>query len=228
MKMILFDVDGTLIRTGGAGIASLNRAFAQSHGIQDAMSVIQPAGKTDPAIIREIYKAKLHRDCAPQEMDALSDAYLAFLAEEIARAANFRVMPGIAEILDRLHAMPDRCLVGLVTGNLERGSRIKLGRPDLNRFFRFGGFGSDSESRPELTKIGIARGRSLQKHPSHNKDIYLVGDTPHDIDAGKKAAVTTLAVATGPWKTPDLQPHQPDFLFEDFSDTGAFFRAVGL
>ncbi len=225
--MLLFDIDGTLVRTGGAGNRSLDRAFLACHGIPHAMEGIQPAGKTDPAIIREIFHAKLGRNCSSEELSQICGKYLEILPEEIRTAPHYRLMPGIAEILEKTAVM-DTCIVGLVTGNLQRGARIKLERADINRFFRFGGYGSDSESRPELTRIGIENGRRLQKHPSANKDIYLIGDTPFDIDAGKKAGVFTVAVATGPYKTVDLESHHPDFVFENFSNTTAFFRAVGL
>ncbi len=227
MKMILFDIDGTLIRTGGAGIRALSRAFEHCHGVANAMGLIQPAGKTDPAIIREIFHANLERNCTDAEMKQLCDTYLTFLRQEIEAAKAFRVMPGMEEILKATGSSAE-WLVGLITGNLEVGARIKLERPGLFRYFRFGGYGSDSENRAELTRIGIQRGRKLQKHASSDREIFLVGDTPFDIDAGKKSGVVTIAVATGPWKLADLQSHKPDFAFQDLSDTDGFFKAIGL
>ena len=203
------------------------RAFQKCHGIPDAMGLIQPAGKTDPAIIREIFRVNLKRDCTDAEMKLLCETYLTFLQEEIRVANTFRVMPGIEKILKVTNASPS-CLLGLITGNLQIGARIKLERPGLYRYFQFGGYGSDSENRAELTRIGIERGHNLQEKPSRNSEIYLVGDTPFDIDAGKKAGVITIAVATGPWKLVDLQSQRPDFAFQDLSDTCAFFKSVGL
>ncbi len=227
MKMVLFDIDGTLIRTGGAGVRALDRAFQKHHGVANPMGLIQPAGKTDPAIIREIFHIAVKRDCTANESKQMCRSYLDFLKEEIATAPNFRVMPGIAQILRHLSAS-DAHTLGLVTGNLEEGARIKLARPDLNKYFRFGGYGSDSENRPQLTRVGIERGRRFQNHPSHDKDIFLVGDTPFDIDAGKQSGVVTIAVATGPWKLTDLKDHTPDYAFENLEEYEAFFRIVGL
>ena len=227
MKMFLFDIDGTLILTGGAGDRALDRAFFELYKIPHAMDLVRPAGKTDPAIVREIFHEKFGRDCSADEMKQICKKYLEALADEVRTSPGYHVLPGMTDILKRLSAMPD-CLLGIITGNLAEGAPIKLGRGDLNRYFRFGGYGSDSEDRAELTRIGIERGRKLQKVPSLNDQIYLLGDTPLDIAAGRKNGVVMISVATGPWPYEDLKTHHPDFLFKDLSDTGAFLRAVGL
>jgi phosphoglycolate phosphatase len=232
MKLILFDIDGTLVRTGGAGDRSLTRAFEVVQGIAGGMASIRPAGKTDPAIIREIYRLKLGRECTAHELEKVRDNYLEFLAEEVPRSSGYRVMPGIQELLAQLATNPD-CLLGLVTGNLAGGAEIKLKRADLYKYFRFGGYSTDSEDRAELTRIGIERGKELaaQEFPIatiDKDDICVVGDTPYDIAAGKKVGAVTIAVATSHWTTDQLAEHKPDYLFKNLSDTEKFLEIVGL
>ena len=161
MKLLLFDIDGTLISTGGAGVRALNRACLQVLALDNVMDGILPHGKTDPAIIREIFAAFRQVHSLPRIEEMLS-AYLVFLRAEVELSSTYRVLPGISAFLDQFGADPD-LLLGLATGNIEAGARIKLERGDLNRYFSFGGFGSDSESRTELVR------RAAEEQPSNRE-----------------------------------------------------------
>ena len=157
MTLFLFDIDQTLINTGGAGLRALDRACRKLLGLEHAMEGISPHGKTDPAIVREILRTKLHSPTPnSREIAALLDAYIAFLKEEVESSSTYRVLPGIISILEEFNQRPD-VIVGLATGNVESGARIKLERGGLNGYFSFGGFGSDSERRADLVRKAAER-----------------------------------------------------------------------
>ena len=226
MKLFLFDVDQTLVNTGGAGLRALDRACSKLLSIENAMAGIDPSGKTDPAIVREIFTRS---GIAPQDgvrIETVLEAYLAFLREEVEMSEKYHVLPGIMGILDEISARPNTML-GLATGNIELGARVKLQRGGLNRYFSFGGFGSDSENRTELVrKAGEAasrrHGESIQA-----EDIFVIGDTPLDIAAGQGAGYKTVGVATGRYSTVLLHEAGASFVISNF-DQGRdqFLRAA--
>jgi len=224
-KLLLFDVDGTLILSGGAGIRSVNRAFLSLFGVADAMARCRPDGKTDPAIFREVARETLARELSEMEMEKVKDAYLAALREEIRRSPGYRIMPGVPSLLDLL-SRQGRFLLALATGNLERGARLKLDPADLNRFFGTGGFGSDDEDRPRLVRAAIRRASEDCSTPIRDEDVFVIGDTPHDIAAARAAGVRCIAVATGSSRPADLERHSPDVVIEDLSDAEAFLSAL--
>jgi len=210
VTLLLFDIDQTLISTGGAGIRALDRAFNKLFSIENAMVGILPHGKTDPGIIREIFNSLPENSVRvgiPTSYAPILETYLEFLQDEITRTGSYRVLPGISSLLASLAARPD-VLLGLATGNIEAGPRIKLARGNLNQYFLFGGFGSDSEKRAELvrhgmeigSKLALSRwGRRLQRH-----EIFVIGDTPLDIAAGLEAGLMTVGVATGKYSVAEL------------------------
>jgi phosphoglycolate phosphatase-like HAD superfamily hydrolase len=203
VKLFLFDVDLTLVNTGGAGLRALDRACRKLLSVENAMQGIEPSGKTDPAIVREIFaRLGIFVDHSVQ-LNTLLESYLAFLHEEVERSEKYHVLPGIFGILDEISARPNTML-GLATGNIELGARVKLQRGGLNRYFRFGGFGSDSEDRTELVrKAGEAAAR--QHGDSIRSDnIFVIGDTPLDIAAGRGAGYKTVGVATGRYSAASL------------------------
>jgi phosphoglycolate phosphatase len=224
VKCILWDLDGTLVSTGGAGMRALDRAFRDIHGVMDAMKDVNPAGKTDPAIIREIFHQALNRDCSAQEMKAVQDKYLDYLPAECSAAQDYHVLPGIPEILERLSAL--RMVCGLGTGNLERGARIKLDRAGLNRHLPFGGFGSDSESRAALLKTARVKAEACAGLAFESDQVFVVGDTERDILAAREAGFKVVAVATGHSPVEHLSRFQPDYLLPDFSRTQDFLEIV--
>jgi len=224
-KLLLFDVDGTLILSGGAGIRSVNRAFLALHGVADAMARCRPDGKTDPAIFREVARVTLGRDLSGAEVEAVKEAYLEALTSEIVDSPGYRIMPGVPDLLSIL-ARGNRFLLALATGNLEAGARLKLEPAGLNRFFGTGGFGSDDEDRPRLVRAAVRRASSTCPDPIADEDVYVIGDTPHDITAARKAGVRCVAVATGSSRPADLARHHPDAVLEDLSDAAAFLSAL--
>lgn len=217
-KLLLFDLDWTLIYTGGAGVRALDHAFEKHFGISKAMKLVTPDGKTDPAIVREMIRVHLQRDPQNGEIEALCRAYVERLEVEVATAEGYRILPGIPELLQSLQSRPE-ILIGLGTGNLEGGARIKLGRANLMRYFRFAGYGSDAEERAEVLRTGVRRGESIAGHPIAPRDVVVIGDNIRDVQAGKAIGAFTVAVATGPMSYDDLAKTQPDLLFHDLSDT---------
>lgn len=227
MKLLLFDLDQTLVNTGGAGLRALDRACRQILAIENAMDGITPHGKTDPAIVREILLAKSGTDSTlGNQLQTILESYVSFLREEVRLSDKYRVLPGIREVLDELSSRPD-VLLGLATGNVETGARIKLEPGDLNRYFAFGGYGSDSESRIELVRRAAEKAVEKSGEQISPEDVFVIGDTPLDIDAGKKAGFKTVGVGTGSYKVDQLVAAGATFAIADFQqDRDYFFRST--
>ncbi len=224
VKCVLFDLDRTLVTTGGAGNRALEKAFQNVCGIGNAMDGIDPSGKTDPAIIREIFLRRGNRNCTDAEMASIQEKYLNFLPDECDRSAGYQVMDGIPGILSSLQKKG--VIVGLGTGNLEKGARIKLGRSKLNSFFPFGGFGSDSENRAELLDIAYQKAQKHSGTPIHKENVFVVGDTERDILAAKKSGLKVIAAATGNADEEFLKSFGPDFFLPNFEDEKNFLEII--
>ena len=208
MRVVLFDVDGTLIDNGGAGGRALRRALADRYSLKDGTDGVRFDGKTDPQIVREILSQHSTEGLfSPDEMPSFFPIYLSFLREELSDSKEFRVLPGARELVGFLDRHQD-FLVGLATGNIQEGAQLKLDRAGLGSFFSFGGFGSDSEDRTELTRTAIERAHDLSK--SQVEKVFVVGDTPRDIVHGKEAGATTVAVASGNYSQDTLEGYKPD------------------
>ena len=218
MRLILFDVDGTLLMAGGAGNRALGRALQHTYGLENGLNGIRLDGKTDPQIVREALgrygkEASLTR----QSLNSLFVSYIPFLKDEVATSPDFRILPGVPELMATLSTQSSVAL-GLATGNIEEGARIKLDRADLTSFFTFGGYGSDAENRTELIRTAIERG--LQEiSPASAVDILLIGDTPRDVVHARTAGVRTLAVATGRYSVESLLAYKPDFVMPNLNCT---------
>jgi phosphoglycolate phosphatase len=227
MKLLLFDVDATLILTGGAGLHALNRTFKKLFDVNSAMDDVAPHGKTDPAIIREVFQKRSRGESATDENIArVLETYLEFLRDEVERSTTYRVLPGIESVLQQL-AGNGEVLLGLATGNVESGARIKLQRGDLNRFFEFGGYGSDSEDRTGLVLRAAQKGAARYGKPIESRDVFVIGDTPLDIDAGKAAGFRTVGVATGQYSVEQLRASGADLAIADFQGgRDHFFRST--
>jgi phosphoglycolate phosphatase len=224
-KVLLFDLDWTLIYTGGAGVRALDHAFESLFGVPQAMKTVTPDGKTDPAICREMIRVLLKREPRDGEIEKLCRGYLDRLAIEVPDGPGYRVLPGIPKLLEALSGLPG-ILMGLGTGNLEEGAQIKLARADLMKYFRFGGYGSDSEDRPTVLRTAVQRGEKLAKKKFSPKDIVVIGDNIRDVQAGKAISAVTVAVASGPMPYEDLSASKPDHLFHDFSDLQAVMKVL--
>ena len=216
MKLLLFDIDGTLLVTNGAGTRAANRAFEKIYGIKGAMNRIDAAGKTDHIILEEIFLNELNRDFSQPEAEELYKLYVPFLEEETNRSTT-TIMPGIRELLEALSSREDMVL-GVATGNIEQGAWIKLRSAGLHKHFKFGGFGSDSHSREQLILKAFERARNHIDKETEFKKKFVIGDTPYDINHGKAAGATTVAVATGTYTRTQLEEHRPHHLFDDLNN----------
>lgn len=223
--MLLFDIDGTLLVSGGAGNRALNRAFQEKYAISRAMESISPDGKTDPAIVREVFRKKLHREPDPAQIEELKEIYLRYLGEEVETSPGYRLLPGIPSLLEYGRRRPNLVL-GLLTGNWEEGAKIKLTRSNLKQFFPFGGFGSDAEDRGEIAKLAVDRGREYAGECVPQERIFVIGDTPHDIRCARTAGVRAIAVATGSTPFKDLACCQPEHILPSLSDYEQFWTLI--
>jgi phosphoglycolate phosphatase-like HAD superfamily hydrolase len=220
--VLLYDIDGTLLDTGGAGHRAMDRAFARRHGRADACAGISFGGMTDRAILRAGLQA-IAEAVTEEAMAGLLAAYLEALAEELATSQAAKVHEGIAEALDASERAG--CAVGLGTGNIHDGARLKLGRVGLADRFAFGGFGSDHEIRSELLRIGAERGAALLGAPVAECRVVVIGDTPKDIVAAHAIGAECVAVATGPFAVERLEGLGARWVFRSLREEGAV-RAV--
>ena len=213
---VLFDIDGTLLVTGGAGAVAWQRAFRELHGIDADIGEHTHAGMTDPEIAAIVFREVIGRDGSEAERAAAIAAYLGHLEAAVEESSGYEVMPGIEELLPRLAAAG--ILLGIVTGNIESAAHIKLARGDLNRFFAFGGFGSDSSDRTELTKRALERGGTVDGAPLDLARAIAVGDTPRDVTAGHGAGIRVAGVATGAYTVAQLREAGADWALASAAD----------
>ena len=221
-KLVLFDIDGTLVLTGGAGLRAMNRAVEEVLGHENALSEVPLAGRTDWSILRDAV-GKMHRELDDDLLDELRRRYVANLEVEIERPGRGvkAVMPGVESLLRELESRGD-VFTGLLTGNFEEGARIKLAHFDLWRYFPCGAFGGDSSDRNALVPVAVARARACGLPPIAHSDVLVVGDTPHDVACARVVGAVSVAVATGSFSVDQLQQTGADVVFQDLSDTRAF------
>jgi phosphoglycolate phosphatase len=200
---VLFDVDGTLIDSGGAGERSWRHAFEVLCGIPADIGRSSNAGMTDPDVARLTFAATLGREPTASQLARLFAIYLLRLADEVARSPGYRVLPGAERTLRSL--VHEGALLGIVSGAMEGAARIKLARGRLDRFFVFGGYGSDSADRVELTRGAMARAEALHGHDLRASDFLVVGDTPLDVLAARGAGAISVAVASGKYSEEELR-----------------------
>jgi phosphoglycolate phosphatase len=197
--LYLFDIDGTLIGGDGSGRRAFERACHDHSGIPGALEHLRLDGMTDPLILDSVFRHHHDRPPTDEETRGIFEVYVRHLAEEIA-AGLYHVKPAVTETLDHLEARGDT--IGLATGNLEAGARIKLQRGDLWKRFAFGGFGSDAAERAELVRVAIRRGVERAGRSFMRDEIWVIGDTPKDVAAAHAAGARAVGVATG-WYTID-------------------------
>lgn len=223
--LVLFDIDGTLIDTGGAGIRALDRVFADLYGIPNAFANYSFSGKVDKRILLDAFQQFWQREPTSKEIEGVRSGYLERLDDELARNPDqYRVLPGVRQLLSRLRQ--ESIPTGLATGNLAEGAKRKLALGNLWHYFPFGGFGSDHEHRGELTRIGIDRAREHTGLDFAADHVVVVGDSPLDIHAARYNNARVIAVLTG-WDPPEeLAAAGPDLLLDDLSDTDAVMEFV--
>jgi phosphoglycolate phosphatase len=223
-RLFLFDIDGTLITSAGAGVKALDLAMEERFGIVRGTSEVEVAGRTDSGIARSIFE-KHGIEATPENLSAFYDSYLHHLAIELPKHRG-SLMPGILELLEKLKARGDVAL-GLLTGNLCRGAEIKLTHYGVWHFFEFGAFADDHFDRDELGRFARVRAREKHGVEFAPENIFVIGDTPHDIRCGKIFGARTIAIATGGFTREQLAAHGPDFVFDDFSDVENVLATLG-
>lgn len=210
---VLFDIDGTLLVTGGAGAVAWQRAFLELYSVEANIEEHTSAGMTDPEIAAIVFREVVGREGTAAERSRAIAAYLDHLADAIAESEGYRIMPGIEELLPAL--VERGVLLGIVTGNVEAAAHLKLARGDLNRYFGFGGYGSDSRDRAELTRKAIERGGLAAGEPLDPAATIAVGDTPRDIAAGHGAGIRVVGVATLDYRVEELRDAGADWAIPD-------------
>ena len=213
IKAVLWDIDQTLLSTGGAGAVAWQRAFEELYGVEANIEEHTRSGMTDPEITEIIFEEVIGRKGSDEEHAAVVAKYLEYMPEAVAESPGYEVKPGIAEILPRLAEAG--IVQGVVTGNVEPAARIKLARGDLDKYFTFGGYGSDARDRVELTKKGIERGGEAAGAPLDLAATIAVGDTPRDIAAGHGAGIRVVGVATGSYSLAEQEEAGADWAVED-------------
>jgi phosphoglycolate phosphatase len=211
-RLVLFDIDGTLIRTGGAGVAAFTRTGELAFQIPDGMRGVRFAGRTDTSLVREFF-ATHGIEASGANFERFFDHYV-FLLDELLPRHTGAVCPGVASFLDGLRAISPAPLLGLQTGNIRLGAEIKLRHYGLWHHFETGGFGDDDEDRRRLTQVAWDRARRRFGGTLAPTEVLVVGDTPHDIDCAHALGAKVLAVATGGSPPEELAAHNPDWLVD--------------
>jgi phosphoglycolate phosphatase-like HAD superfamily hydrolase len=207
---ILFDIDGTLIESGGAGAESWRIAFDELYGVPADINALTDAGMTDPEVGRLTFRKVVGREPTTRELARLLAKRNALLPRTVAESAGYRVLPGVKQLLPRLSE--EGYLLGLTTGGVQSAAHIKLERAHLNRYFHFGGYGSDSPDRGDLTRHAIERAAVIVGRPLSQEEALVVGDTPYDIGAAHEADAVGVGVATGHYSKQELAEAGADYV----------------
>lgn len=213
--LLLFDIDGTLITSGGAGERALRIGFRERFGIDDDLKNVEIAGRTDSGIARAMLRTHAI-DETPENITAFVDSYLAHLAQQLPHTEG-NLLPGVLALLEALKGHPDMVLA-LLTGNVERGAELKLSHYGVWKFFEFGAYADDHHDRNQLGPFAQRRARERHGLEFPPERIFILGDTPHDIACARAIGARAIAIATGKFTRTDLAAHRPDFLFDDLSD----------
>lgn len=222
--LLLWDIDGTLIVSHGAGFRAMERALIKRFGVKCDLGKIAWAGRTDSWIVSEVLRQAGLPDTM-QNTQAYLESYLEMLPLELSSGPQGQVLPGVAELLEAVHRHPN-ITQGLLTGNLHRGAELKLTHFKVWHYFEFGAFADDSPHRNDLGPHALRRAREKHAADFVAERTFIIGDTPHDIECGRVIGARTIAVATGHFTVSQLQACQPTAVFADLSDTAAFLRLL--
>ncbi len=218
-RLVLFDIDGTLIRTGGAGVKAFAKVFATEFGAADGFDRLKFAGRTDMSLVREFFRFH-HIPESAANFHRFFERYV-FWLDHVLRESKAEVCPGVRALLEGFQALPDRPVLGLLTGNIRLGAEIKLRHLNLWHFFEIGGFADDNEERDQIAATARRRGSQILNRELANDEVLVIGDTPLDIRCARAIRAKVLAVATGGATLEELKQGRPDWVFPDLSVVSA-------
>jgi len=219
VRLVLFDIDGTLIRTGGAGVQAFAKVFATEFKAVDGFERLKFAGRTDVGLVREFFGFH-HIPPTPENFQRFFERY-AFWLDHILRESKGSLCAGVHEFISELKALPNPPALGLLTGNIRLGAEIKLRHFHLWEIFQTGAFADDHEDRDQIAAIALDRGSRILKRKLRGDEVLVVGDTPLDIRCARAIGARMLAVATGGHALPELKEHRPDFAVQDLTGISA-------
>ena len=224
-RLVLFDIDCTLINPHGIGGRAIFAALAETYGLRGKLDGYSFHGRTDPGIVIDLAtRWGASAELAEARLWPCLERYLELLRDE-AKAGTIEVLPGVRELVTAL-AADERVLVGLLTGNIAAGARIKLAPTGIDELFKIGAYGDDSRHRPDLPAVAVRRAAEYSGVLFSGKQIVIIGDTPADITCGAAAGVKAIAVATGIHSVAELAEHEPDHLFATLGDWRAVREAI--
>ena len=226
MRLFLFDIDGTLLTARGVGRAAFKQALEGTYGTAGALDAYDLRGKTDPRIVWDVLTAAgIPGEAIEARLRDCFEAYVRELETLLGDGSAVQLMPGIRDLVGALSAHPD-AIVGLLTGNIEAGARLKLRPTRLLPHFRVGAYGSDHIDRRRLPPIARERAARLVGRDIDDERVTIIGDTPHDVDCARACGAIAVAVATGQYPADELRACAPDLLFHDFSDAARALTAL--
>ncbi|MFO1487255.1 MAG: HAD family hydrolase [Verrucomicrobiota bacterium] len=219
IRLVLFDIDGTLVHTGGAGVKAFAKTFAEEFNAHDGLEKLKFAGRTDVSLVREFFKIH-HIAETPDNFDRFFERYV-FWLDHILAHSHTEACPGVGEMIAAMRALPKPPLIGLLTGNISLGAEIKLRHFDLWKEFSVGAFADDNEDRDQIAAVAKQRGGRVLGKNLRGPEVLVIGDTPLDIRCGRAIGAKVLAVATGGATLEELKKHAPDWAVKDLREITA-------
>lgn len=216
IRLVLFDIDGTLVHTGGAGVKAFAKVFETAFNARDGFEKLKFAGRTDVSLVREFFQYHAIAETA-ENFERFFEQYV-FWLDSILNHSDTNACPGVHELLRDLKKLEKPPLTGLLTGNIRLGAEIKLRHFNLWNEFETGAFADDSENRDQIAAVARERGRRLLGNGLQDQEILVIGDTPLDIRCGRAIGARVLAVATGGATLEELKRHEPDWAVKDLSE----------
>jgi phosphoglycolate phosphatase len=219
IRLVLFDIDGTLVHTGGAGVKAFAKVFQTEFNAHDHFEKLKFAGRTDVSLVREFFSYH-HISATPDNFTRFFERYV-FWLDYILNHSETKTCTGVLDFLGELKLLSDAPLLGLLTGNIRLGAEIKLNHFDLWKEFETGAFADDSENRDEIAAVAKQRGSRILGKNLHGDEVLVIGDTPLDIRCGRAIGAKVLAVATGGATIEELKKHAPDWAVKDLREISA-------
>lgn len=225
-RLVLFDIDETMISSDGAGRRAIGKALMDLFGVKPESITVSMSGKTDPQILSEILRAaEMSEEEIQSRLSEMFELYISILKEELKKCNRYIMHKGVPEILEILHKHDDVCL-GLLTGNIETGARMKLDIFDLNRYFPIGAYGSDSADRMELPHVANLRAKDHYGVQFRPEQLVIIGDSIYDVMCAKGYGARCIAVNTGVTRREELEEQKPDYLFATLEDAPVVLNAI--